>query len=170
MTLRCGNRPKCWKTIEKRVLRNSRSLLSSTFRISSSSKRNSPCVGSINRVMQRTSVDLPEPESPITTKTSPGATSKETSRTAIVLPVFARNSCLDSKASGVPIIASGFDPKTFHRFRTEIIGAWLSNFAPFNYHQQTILIYLVNCWSKCVLFQGIPAAHVRLIRDHCLKL
>ena len=39
-----------------------------------------PAVGSISRVSSRTSVDFPEPESPITTKTSPGATSKETSR------------------------------------------------------------------------------------------
>ena len=30
----------------------------------------------------RTSVDLPEPDRPMTTKTSPGATSKETSLTA----------------------------------------------------------------------------------------
>jgi len=42
--------------------------------------------------MHRTSVDLPDPDKPMTTNTSPGATSKETSRTAIVLPVLARNS------------------------------------------------------------------------------
>ena len=41
----------------------------------------------------RTSVDLPEPDSPITTKTSPGATSNETSRTAATQPVFSRSSC-----------------------------------------------------------------------------
>ena len=39
-----------------------------------------PAVGSISRVSSRTSVDLPEPESPITTKTSPGATSKRRRR------------------------------------------------------------------------------------------
>ena len=33
----------------------------------------SPAVGSISRVRQRTSVDLPEPDRPMTTKTSPGA-------------------------------------------------------------------------------------------------
>ena len=41
-------------------------------------------VGSISRVRQRTSVDLPLPDRPMTTKTSPGRTSNETSRTAIV--------------------------------------------------------------------------------------
>ncbi len=39
-----------------------------------------PAVGSMSRVSSRTSVDLPEPERPITTNTSPGATSKATSR------------------------------------------------------------------------------------------
>ena len=72
--------------------------------------------------MQRTSVDFPEPERPITTNTSPGATSNETSRTAIVLPVFARNSVRDRLASAEPITFSGLFPKTFHTFCTEIIG------------------------------------------------
>ena len=51
-----------------------------------------PAVGSISRISVRTSVDLPEPESPMTTKTSPGQTSSETSLTATTLPVFARSS------------------------------------------------------------------------------
>ena len=40
-------------------------------------------VGSISRVRHRTSVDLPLPDRPMTTKTSPGRTSNETSSTAI---------------------------------------------------------------------------------------
>ena len=39
-------------------------------------RRPAPAVGSISRVRQRTSVDLPEPDRPMTTNTSPGATSK----------------------------------------------------------------------------------------------
>ena len=51
-----------------------------------------PAVGSIRRMSVRTSVDLPEPESPMTTNTSPGQTSSETSLTATTHPVFARSS------------------------------------------------------------------------------
>ena len=65
-----------------------------------------PAVGSISRVRQRTSVDLPEPDRPITTKTSPGATSKETSLTPTTQPVFSFRSARDSSASGVPMILS----------------------------------------------------------------
>ena len=44
--------------------------------MSSPSSRTSPAVGSMSRVRQRISVDLPEPDRPITTNTSPGRTSK----------------------------------------------------------------------------------------------
>ena len=40
--------------------------------------------------MQRINVDLPLPDSPITTNVSPRPTSNETSRTPIVWPVSAR--------------------------------------------------------------------------------
>ena len=49
----------------------------SALRMSSPSSRTSPAVGSISRVRQRTSVDLPLPDRPMTTKTSPGRTSNE---------------------------------------------------------------------------------------------
>ena len=45
-----------------------------------------PAVGSWMRLIMRTSVDLPEPDNPMTTKTSPWATSNETSRTAATQP------------------------------------------------------------------------------------
>ena len=73
--------------------------------------------------MQRTRVDLPDPERPITTNTSPGATSNETSRTAIVLPVFSRNSGRVRSTNGEPTTLSALAPNTFQRFFTEIIGA-----------------------------------------------
>ena len=87
ITRRCGSRPKCWNTIENLRLRRSRSLPASAVRMSSPSNVTAPEVGSISRVRQRTSVDLPEPDRPITTNISPGATSKLTSRTAAVQPV-----------------------------------------------------------------------------------
>ena len=81
-----------------------------------------PAVGSISRVRHRTSVDLPEPDSPITTKTSPGATSKETSLTAAMQPVFSSISARLMSASGVPMIWSAFGPKTFQRSLTASAG------------------------------------------------
>ena len=75
--------------------------------------RTSPAVGSISRIRVRTSVDLPEPDSPITTKTSPGQMSSETSRKATVQPVFRRSSPRGSSASGVPTIRSACAPKIF---------------------------------------------------------
>ncbi len=53
---------------------------------SSPSMMTLPAVGSISRVRQRMSVLLPLPDSPITTNTSPGATSRFTSRIATTLP------------------------------------------------------------------------------------
>ena len=80
--------------------------------------RTVPAVGSISRVRQRTSVDLPEPERPITTKTSPGATSKETSLTPATQPVFFFRSARERSASGVPMILSAPGPKIFQRLCT----------------------------------------------------
>ena len=74
-----------------------------------------PAVGSMSRVRQRTSVDLPEPDRPITTKTSPGATSNETSLTPTTQPVFSSSSGRGRSASGVPMMESAPGPKIFHR-------------------------------------------------------
>ncbi len=57
----------------RRIRVSSRSEASSRFR---PSNRMRPAVGSISRDMQRTSVDLPEPESPMMTKISPAAIAK----------------------------------------------------------------------------------------------
>ena len=65
-----------------------------------------PAVGSISRVSSRTRVDLPEPDRPITTNTSPGATSKETSLTPTTQSVLVFRSARESSASGVPMILS----------------------------------------------------------------
>ena len=88
MTLRCGSRPKCWKTIETCVRRVSQQRLVVVAVMSSPSSSTVPPVGSMSRVSSRTSVDLPDPERPMTTNTSPGATSKETS----VMPTTCRSS------------------------------------------------------------------------------
>ena len=72
--------------MENEWRRSSRSRLSSAVRMSWPSMTTCPEVAGISPVRQRTRVDLPEPDSPMTTKTSPGATSKLTSRTAAVQP------------------------------------------------------------------------------------
>ena len=70
-----------------------------------------PAVGSISRISVRTSVDLPEPERPMTTNTSPGQTSSETSRTAAMQPVFSRSSLRERSASGLPTMRSARGPE-----------------------------------------------------------
>ena len=108
--------------MENRRRRSSRSWAASAFRMSSPSNRTSPAVGSMRRVMQRTSVDLPLPDRPMTTNISPGRTSNETSRIAIMDPVLARSSSFGKSASGVPITLCSAGPKTFHRFLTAMVG------------------------------------------------
>ena len=113
ITVRCGSRPKCWKTIATWLRRSSRSWFSSASVTFSPPMMMVPAVGSMSRVSSRTSVDLPDPESPITTKTSPGFTSKDTSFTAATQPVLACSSLRGRSASGVPMILSALGPKIF---------------------------------------------------------
>ena len=56
------------------------------FAISRPSNKMLPSVGSIIRLMQRSTVDLPAPEGPMMTTSSPRSTSKLTSSTALVGP------------------------------------------------------------------------------------
>jgi hypothetical protein len=49
----------------------------------------------------------------MTTNTSPGYSSNDTSRTAATQPVFRRSSDLGRSASGVPMTLSAFRPKIF---------------------------------------------------------
>ena len=120
VSVRCGSRPKCWNTIDTLLRRTSSSVSLSALVTSTSPMRTVPTVGSISRVRQRISVDLPLPDNPMTTKTSPGTTSMSMSRIATTLPVCA-SSCLRGRsASSEPTIRSGFGPYTFHRPRTEI--------------------------------------------------
>ena len=59
----------------------------------------------------------------MTTNTSPGQTSSETSRTAAMQPVFARSSLRERSASGLPTMRSARGPKTFQTFSALISGA-----------------------------------------------
>ena len=72
ITRRWASRPKCWNTIETVWRRSSRSWPASASITSRPLIVILPAVGSISRISVRTSVDLPEPERPMTTNTSPG--------------------------------------------------------------------------------------------------
>src|SRR5690606_11303501 len=92
-------------------------------RMSVPSSTTEPAVGSMSRVRQRIRVDLPDPERPMTTKISPGSTSKETSRTATVHPVASRTVSRSWRSYSLPMMPSAFLPKIFHRLRTENFGS-----------------------------------------------
>ena len=86
-TERWGNNPKCWNTIASSFLRIRSNSLSVTLEISLPLMITSPEVGFINRLMQRSKVDFPLPESPIITNISPSRIDRFASFTATVHPV-----------------------------------------------------------------------------------
>ena len=59
----------------------------------------------------------------MTTNTSPGQTSSETSLTAATQPVLARSSERGSSASGVPTMLSAFGPKIFQTPLARMMGS-----------------------------------------------
>ena len=123
ITVRCGKSPKCWKTIATFVRRSARSCFASAPSTSWPQSVIVPDVGSISLVTQRTSVDLPLPERPMTTKTSPRLTSNEMSRDATVQPVLAISSARGSSTSPLPTTRAAFGPKTFQTSRHGVLRA-----------------------------------------------
>jgi len=82
--VRCGNRLKDWNTMPTSRRMASRDRRSSDSSIPSTMILPSWCVSS--RLMQRISVDLPEPDGPQTTTRSPLATERFTSRSTCRAP------------------------------------------------------------------------------------
>ena len=87
----CGKRSNCWNTMPMRARKRARSRPCGMERFTPKSMRRSPTCsvpadGSSRRLMQRRKVDLPQPDGPITTTTSPRWTSSETPRTASTVP------------------------------------------------------------------------------------
>ena len=94
---------------------------SETRRRSRPSKRTSPAVGSTSRDRQRTSVDLPEPDSPMMTKISPGLTARLASITAGI--EAGGGELLGRRARGRRARkASAPGPKSFQRLRQASFG------------------------------------------------
>src|SRR3990170_646746 len=73
-TVRWGKRLNCWNTIPIRARTASTSISGSVMSMPSISTL--PAVGTSRRLMQRSNVDLPDPDGPITQTTSPVSTRK----------------------------------------------------------------------------------------------
>ncbi len=79
---------------------------------SAPSSRTLPALGSMRRLIMRTRVDLPEPDSPITTNSSPCSIRRVTSRTPTAWPVDSSSSALDMPRASAVSAVSTSEPKT----------------------------------------------------------
>ena len=113
-----------WNTIPicpARSLRSSASVFSMTF---SPWMRISPALGSSRRLMWRTRVDLPLPDSPITQKISPSATLKFASATPTTQSNFSSTSDLLRLPARTALSASSArSPKIFQTFLSSITSS-----------------------------------------------
>ena len=123
-TLRQGSKANCWNTMATPRERKSRRALASQEQTSTS---RSPCAtttrpraGLFKRLTARSSVDLPEPESPISTQISPGATASVAPATPTTWPVSARISSRVRPASRSGSTRFGFGPKMMSTASNEI--------------------------------------------------
>ena len=82
--VRCGNRLKCWNTIPTSERTRSMFLRSEVSRVPSTEI--TPCWCSSSALMQRISVDLPEPDGPAITIRSPRYTVRSMSRSTWKVP------------------------------------------------------------------------------------
>ena len=80
----CGKRLNCWNTMPMRERTASRSVSGS--QMSTPSTRICPLSGSSSRLTQRSSVDLPDPDGPITHTTSPWSTWKSMPLSTSLVP------------------------------------------------------------------------------------
>src|SRR5215218_8211558 len=120
-TVRLGKSPKCWKTIPIFLRRTCLSCLDGISEMYSPARYTFPSVGSIRRFITRKSVDLPLPESPMTTKISPGTTSKVASKTPMVDPVSLSTSALVFPERRISSACLARRPKTTEQSSTLMI-------------------------------------------------
>lgn len=86
----------------------------------------SPRMTGLSPLTARSSVDLPEPDRPISTMTSPGMMSKVAPATPKVWPVWSWISRRVLPASISGNARCGFEPKTMSTLRKETIGSLIS--------------------------------------------
>ena len=127
-TRRWGSSPKFWNTIEKRRRRSSRSRSGLAFRMSSPSRSTSPSVGSMSRVRQRTSVDLPRARQAHHDEDLAGLDVERDVLARRSSPPIVADGLLESartpRRRPAPARATfaSAGPKTFQRSRTAIVG------------------------------------------------
>src|SRR5699024_1877739 len=146
--VRCGNKAKLWNTILNFLRRTSRSSFLSILDKSSPLISILPSVGSINRLINRMSVDFPLPESPIITNISPSRTENDARLTPTVLPVFFNISSFVNPSSKYFKACFEFLPKTFERLFISINGT----------HFTSLFIFLLN----------ESAIHSNVVRMHLI--
>ena len=121
----CGISAKDWNTMLMSLRRSARNCPLVRLLMSVPSTRMRPAEGSINRLSRRTSVDLPEPDKPMTTKISPASMVKVASNTPIELPVRSRISCLLQPWRTSSSACCGASPKILNTWSMVIFLATL---------------------------------------------
>ncbi len=115
-TLRQGSRPNCWNTIathsRRRYCSSSREAPDTSASQFPSRTMTLPRVTGFSPLTARSRVDLPDPESPISTRISPARTPSEQSCTPITCPVRAVTSARSSPSSSSGSARSGRLPNT----------------------------------------------------------
>ncbi len=115
-TVRHGSSANCWNTIATRSQRMWRSVFGSQWATSTifspSRTRIWPRLILFSPFTPRSSVDLPEPDNPISTQISPASTSSEQSATPSTLPVLSSIVWRSEPSSSSFSARSGCAPKT----------------------------------------------------------
>src|SRR5215211_2975297 len=100
--VRCGNRLNAWNTMP--ILRRTASMSTSGSVTSIPPTTTLPEVGSSRRVMQRSRVDLPDPDGPMTQTTSPPSTRTSMPRRTSRRPKYLWRSWTSMAASSVRVL------------------------------------------------------------------
>src|SRR5215204_2951600 len=100
--VRWGNRLKAWKTMP--ILRRTASMSTSGSVTSIPPTTTFPEVGSSRRLMQRSRVDLPDPDGPMTQTTSPGSTRTSMPRMTSRRPKYLWRSWTSMAAPSVLVV------------------------------------------------------------------
>ena len=115
-TVRQGSNANCWNTVETVRMRNSRSTVGvhrvTSTRAPACSTSTLPRATLLSRLMARSTVDLPDPESPIRTQSSPRSTERLMPAAPNTQPVRANISSRAPPPSIILIAASILRPNT----------------------------------------------------------
>ena len=130
LTVRQGSSANCWNTMATRVVRKRRRVVASQRVRSTVSPLRSrtstePRLAWFSPFKQRNSVDLPEPDKPISTEISPSATARLQSAAPRTAPVASRISWRFLPASSRPSAAAGSLPNTTSTCRNSAMGGAL---------------------------------------------